>query len=198
MSSRIARISSAVLLASGRFAKVRPLALAGIAVLMSVTLLSIGCSGKAQTRDVAYTRMKWFYRFHQYDRALKTGQDWLDADPNDAFMHLYVSALYLERAATSSDRKTELVGSAVKHANEAETNDPANPAVLQRAEVIFESAGDMISQERCAHYQSARNAADAMFAVAANRPEIESNKMQQFKEATYSRLTNKMAQSHCS
>jgi tetratricopeptide (TPR) repeat protein len=121
-------------------------------------LCSIGCKKEQPpvTEGQTMGLMRIYSKEGRFKDAIDLGMAWVNSNPDNAEMPLFIGHLYLDKAQTSRDKKEDLVEEGVKWVNRALELQQDLP-VLTSAASAFEIAGDLGSQEKCYRYKKAAN-----------------------------------------
>lgn len=127
-------------------------------VLVVCFWTSISCSSqKPQHPNDAEVAQQMFAatKDHHYDEAVQIGLEALKTRPSDGLLLLQVGLVYMKRAMDDPQQRGRWLDLATEYANRTVAVTPSDELNYFNAARIYESAGDLSTENRCSFYRRA-------------------------------------------
>lgn len=129
------------------------------AIARDVSNYHIGWPADSTAADVL-VRMARYQKGGRYNAAIKAGVAWADKNPDadwNDWIYAKVAELYLVRAKNDAAHREEYANQAIFYADKAFRSASNDGLESEMLAPLFEAAGDLSTNQRCAQYQRAVN-----------------------------------------
>jgi len=176
-----------------------------VVLLLGALLATASCRKTAADYDNATqltSAMGKLSKAKQYDSAIRIGQEWLRAHPNNSTVHEQIGMTFLIEASADPSQRAYLLNRASEYFDNSIRLAPDDPLGIFNAAWGFEAAGDLSSgSERCELYAKAQTALAAQEAlVVGDAPHAHDSSAVPLRKANneaVTRLAGKVGSFHC-